>query len=251
MTLYEYPLNERIRTYLRLEHLLLRLRELIARSHSTDHHYAIQTLFELVEIGSRADLKFQLLKDIEQHQNRLEGYRHMPGISELVLHQCLNQLHVRHVALSADPSGVGDRLQENAFLQAIRQRSNIPCGTCSFDLPAYHEWLQRPAPSRQADLHDWSLELHSVSDAIFLLLRLLRESGLPQKMIASQGYLQCRLPAQRGFQLLRLQLGPSFGLIPEITGNCLLFSVRLLRQDSSKTLQTIAENMPVEVTLCA
>ena len=31
MILYEYPFNERIRTYLRLEHLFLRLGELVAR----------------------------------------------------------------------------------------------------------------------------------------------------------------------------------------------------------------------------
>ncbi|MGL4807482.1 MAG: cell division protein ZapD, partial [Giesbergeria sp.] len=39
MILYEYPFNERIRTYLRLEHLFRRLGELIPRTHPLDHHF--------------------------------------------------------------------------------------------------------------------------------------------------------------------------------------------------------------------
>lgn len=49
MILYEYPFNERIRTYLRLEHLFRRLSELVPRSHPIDHHYALATIFEVMD----------------------------------------------------------------------------------------------------------------------------------------------------------------------------------------------------------
>jgi cell division FtsZ-interacting protein ZapD len=68
--LYEYPFNERIRTYLRLQHLFFRLGELVGRSSATDHHYAITTLFEIVEVGVRADLKTDVLKDLEKQKHR-------------------------------------------------------------------------------------------------------------------------------------------------------------------------------------
>ena len=45
MILYEYPFNERIRTYLRLEHLFRRLGDLQERQTPTDHHFAITTLW--------------------------------------------------------------------------------------------------------------------------------------------------------------------------------------------------------------
>ena len=57
MILYEYPFNERIRTYLRLEHLFSQLGELVGRSSSTDHHFAILTIFEIMEVAGRAELK--------------------------------------------------------------------------------------------------------------------------------------------------------------------------------------------------
>jgi cell division protein ZapD len=64
--LYEYPFNERIRTYLRLEHLFVRLNELIAREHALDHHYALTTIFEIMDVGARADLKSDVLKDLDK-----------------------------------------------------------------------------------------------------------------------------------------------------------------------------------------
>ena len=72
MILYEYPFNERIRTYLRLEHLFVRLFELISREHPIDHHYALTTIFEVMDVGARADLKSDVLKDLDKQKHILD-----------------------------------------------------------------------------------------------------------------------------------------------------------------------------------
>ena len=72
MILYEYPFNERIRTYLRLEHLFRRLSELMARDDALDHHYALATIFEVMDVGARADLKSDVLKDLEKQKHLLK-----------------------------------------------------------------------------------------------------------------------------------------------------------------------------------
>ena len=78
--LYEYPFNERIRTYLRLELLFRRLGELIARTEALDHHFALTTIFEIMDVAARADLKSDVLKDIEKQKHQLDGYRGNPAI---------------------------------------------------------------------------------------------------------------------------------------------------------------------------
>jgi cell division protein ZapD len=83
--LYEYPFNERIRTYLRLEHLFRRLGELIPRSHALDHHYALATIFEVMDVAARADLKSDVMKDLERQKGILNSYRGNPAIAEGVL----------------------------------------------------------------------------------------------------------------------------------------------------------------------
>ena len=82
MILYEYPFNERVRTYLRLEHLFRRLGELVGRQHPLDHHYAITTIFEVMDVAARADLKTDVLKDLEKQKHVLSGYRGNPARSE-------------------------------------------------------------------------------------------------------------------------------------------------------------------------
>ena len=71
MILYEYPFNERIRTYLRLEHLFRRLAELVPRDHPIDHHYALATIFEVMDVAARADLKTDVMKDLERQKQVL------------------------------------------------------------------------------------------------------------------------------------------------------------------------------------
>ena len=90
--LYEYPFNERIRTYLRLEHLFRRLGELIPRSHPLDHHYALATIFEVMDVAARADLKSDVLKDLDRQKQQLNAYRGNPGVEEAVLDEVVGQI---------------------------------------------------------------------------------------------------------------------------------------------------------------
>ena len=81
MILYEYPLHERIRTYLRLEHLFLRLQQLVIRVDALDHHFALVTLFEIMDVAARADLKADLLKDLDKQKHLLDSFRGNPAIA--------------------------------------------------------------------------------------------------------------------------------------------------------------------------
>ena len=51
MVLYEYPFNESIRTMLRLEHLFDRLGQLLPRDAAVDHHFALVTMFEIMDVA--------------------------------------------------------------------------------------------------------------------------------------------------------------------------------------------------------
>jgi cell division protein ZapD len=248
--LYEYPFNERIRTYLRLEHLFRRLGELIPRSHPLDHHYALATIFEVMDVAARADLKSDVLKDLERQKQVLNGYRGNPAIAESVLDEVVRQIESCFSTVNGTAGKAGQPLTENEWLMSIRSRASIPGCTCEFDLPGYYAWQHLPAQQRQADLERWAATLAPLAESIHLLLRMLRDSGMPQKVIAAGGQLQQTLPQGRTFQLLRLRIDPSLGLVPEISGNRLIVSVRLMRQESDR-MQASTETTPFELTLCA
>jgi cell division protein ZapD len=249
--LYEYPFNERIRTYLRLEHLFRRLGELVPADSALLHHYALLTIFEIMDVAARADLKSDVLRDLDKHKNVFNGYRGNPVIAESVLDQVLNALESNFNALNAMSGKAGQALTENEWLMGIRSRAGIPGGTCEFDLPAYHAWQHRRPAERHADLERWSSTLAPLAGSIYLLLKLLRDTDVPYKVMATNGQFQQSLPQGRSFQLLRLRIDPALGLIPEISGNRLMVSVRLMRQDADGRLHQSAEETPFELTLCA
>ena len=251
MILYEYPFNERIRTYLRLEHLFERLGLLIARNDAIDHHFALTTLFEIIEVASRSELKPDVLKDLEKQKQHYNSFRGNPAISEKALNQLLEQLDRHFEALNALPGKFGQHLQDNDFLGALRNRVTIPGGTCEFDLPAYHAWQHQRPELRQADLQRWTSPLQVLAQAIDSLLQMLREAGTRQKVMAAGGQLQQNLPQGRTFQLLRLRIDSQLDLIPEISCNRLLVVVRMLQQQADGRLTAVQDDVPFEMSLCA
>ena len=249
--LYEYPFNERIRTYLRLETLFRRLGTLAAREDAIDHHFALGSIFEVMDVAARADLKSDVLKDLEKQKTQLDAYRGNPSIAEGVLDGVIGRIDQCFAALNSQAGKAGHILTENEFLMSIRSRIGIPGGTCGFDLPAYHAWQHHSIPERQKSVTLWSSTLLPLADAVYLLLKLLRDSGTPQKILAQKGQYQQSLPQGRSFQLLRLRMAAGGAWIPEISGNRLIVSVRMMQHDESGRLRNTGDNIPFELTLCS
>ena len=247
--LYEHPFNERVRTYLRLEHLFHRFDELITREPAVDHHFALTTLFELVDVGGRPDLKTEVLKDLEKNRQQFLSYRGNPSVSEAALNDLIAELDT-HLELLKSLSGrIGQAVSDNEWLSSLRNRSSIPGGTCGFDLPFYHAWQQLPSAQRCQDLRQWGESLRPLQNAVNLLLRLLRDNGMTQKVVATAGQFQQALPQGR-FQLMRLRLDPQLGLIPEISGNRLMIWVRMMKADEAGRMQASNQDVTFEVALC-
>lgn len=251
MIQYEFPFNERIRTYLRLEHLFFRLGDLMGRSSATDHHFAITTLFEILEVGARSDLRTDVLKDLEKQKSLVASYRGNPVISEKALDQVLAQLEACLNALRDQPGKMGQSLSEIDWLMSLRSRAAIPGGTCEFDLPVYHAWRHLSVADRRADLKRWIEGLLPLAESVGLLLKLLRDSGVPQKVMCAGGHYQQNLPQGRTFQLMRLRLDPALGVFPEVSGNRLVVSVRLMTLVDGQRVQSSSEDAQLEIALCA
>jgi cell division protein ZapD len=248
---YEYPLNEGIRTMLRLEHLFDRLGQLIPRETALDHHFALATLFEIMDVAGRADLKSDLLKDLERHKLEYQAFRNKPGVSEAALDAVLAKIERAFNTLNALPGKAGAPLASNEFLMTIRSRISIPGGTCEFDLPAYYAWQQQEAARRRADLMQWIATVTPLAEAQSVLLGLLRDTGEPQRVVAKGGQYQQTLPPGKPFHLLRVRLDGTLGMVPEISGHRLIVSVRLMRPDSDGRMKPVTEDQPLELAICA
>jgi len=251
LVLYEYPFNESIRTMLRLEHLFDRLGQLIARDAPVDHHFALATIFEIIDVASRADLKSDLLKELERHKAQFAAYRGNPAISEAALDEVIGRIDHAFNTLNNLPGKAGHALTTNEWLMSIRSRISIPGGTCEFDLPSYYAWQQLPATRRRADLLQWIASLTPLAEALTVLLGLLRDTGAPHKAVAPAGQYQQSLPQNKQYLLLRVRLNPEDELVPEISGHRLMVSIRFMKADAEGRLKPAATDCNFELALCA
>ena len=249
MIVYDHPLSERVRTLLRLEDLFERINYFVGKLDGEEHHVALLLIFEILEVASRADLKSDLLQELERQKQVLEALRDNPDISEEALENVLWQIDQWSSRLFQASGKVGQELRENEWLMSIKQRTAIPGGVCEFDLPSYHYWLQQETEVRRHDLQQWLAPFLPTRDAIGIVLRLLRESGKTTTQIAHQGVYQ-QMMAGRMAQMLRIGLSGDYACIPEISANKYALNIRFTTQEGMQRPKASETDVEFELTFC-
>lgn len=247
---YEYPFNERVRTLLRLEDLFDKLTYFGEQSHPYCHHTALLTLFEILEITARSDLKGELLQELERHRQSLLNLRNNPQVAEDRLAAVLHDVEQAQAGLSASAGKAGQQLRDNEWLTSIRSRAGIPGGTCEFDLPSYHAWLMRAPETRHHDLQSWVRPLGQFSAAMNIVLRLLRESAHRSQQTAAQGAFQQTLQG-RTYALLQVRVAADENAIPEISANKYMLWIRFAQADRDLKPRPLDRDIRFELSLCA
>jgi cell division protein ZapD len=246
---YEYPLNERIRTLLRLEDLFDKAAFFSAAEGPESHHVALVTLFEVLEVAGRADLKFDLVQELERQRQILLSFRNNPEISEDALSGALYEIEQASAALLSMQGKIGQYLRDNDWLMSIKNRAAIPGGVCEFDLPSYHYWLHREATLRQRDLANWLAPMQPIRQGVTIVLRLLRASGRPENQIAARGAFQLML-AGRTAQMLRLRVRADDPFVPEISANKYALNIRFTMPDGDLRPRQAEADVHFELTFC-
>ena len=249
MILYEYPLNERVRTLLRLEDLFERMDHFRAGEHHLQHHAALGTMFEIVDVGARADLKSDLLQELDRQKATLIGFRDNPSVSNDALNQVLTDIETVWQQLNATTGKIGQHLRDNEWLMSVRSRTIIPGGACEFDIPSYYAWQQQDAAPRQADLTTWAAPFLPMRDALGIVLKLLRESGQAAPFTAVKGSYQQMLGGKQ-VQMLQVRLNRERGAIPEISANKYMLWIRFTAQSGDIKPKTVDEDVDFELSLC-
>lgn len=249
MIVYEYPFNERIRTLLRLEDLHEKFVFFLHQESPLQHHVALSTIFEMLEVAGRADLKSDLLQELERQKQILLAYQSNPNVEPEMLNAILSEVDRASVALAASQGRTGQNIRENEWLMSIRGRTIIPGGACEFDLPSYYAWQKRTAEQRFNDISNWFAPLVPLFDAVGIVMRLLRESGHAVKINGEGGSYQQMLQGKI-YQMLRLVIDEEMGAIPEISANKYMLWVRFTSQDGDMKPKPFEGEVPFELALC-
>lgn len=225
---FEQPLNERMRTFLRLDFLYNQALHHNEIGTQWGSRAAVASLIDILAITTRTDVRSDVLKELEAHLTSLNEFQSNPGVDSQRLKSLITNLVRLRTDLNSAGSAFLQPLRDSEFLNAIKHRSAIPGGTCEFDLPDYTFWLTQPDELRMRTFSQWLALLRPLCDAIAELLWLTRQNGRSCPEVARGGTFNITFDRDHPLQLLRILLPASAGLYPEISGSHHRCSVRFL-----------------------
>jgi cell division protein ZapD len=248
---FEQPLNERMRIFLRLDFLYNQALYHNEMASQWGSRAAMSSLIDILAITARGDVRSEVLKELERQLSTLNEFQTKPGVDPTRLRTLLsNLMRLRSELMNAGTTFL-QPLRDSEFLSAIKHRSTIPGGTCEFDLPDYYFWLTQTAETRVRTFNQWLGLLRPLCDAIAELLWLTRQNGKTRQETAQAGTFSITFDRDNPLQLLRISLPAAAGLYPEISGSHHRCSMRFLTWNGLGVRATQAEtDVPFLLSCC-
>jgi cell division protein ZapD len=251
MIIFEHPVNEQIRLYLRLEHLFQEFDSGMTLN-KNDKKANLFTLLKIVNVVDRPDLKSKLVQLLTLHMVTLGNLKESPDIDKTRLHDILTKLKEHTQYLHQHSGKFGEELRQNEFLNQVRLHMSNPAGACETMLPAFQLWLNGDLEERLHDLKSWYKPFAELKKTIDLLLGLVRQSAQPQKVTAPSGFYQQNLDPNTPYELIQIILPLEFGLYPDCSANKHRLLIRFLKPDiyhGGRPLQSPSD-IPFEIKFC-
>jgi len=248
--IYEQPLNERIRTLLRLESLFRNIGDTLYEPAPASSHATLERLEEILTLTDRSELKKDLMKELERNRLTLTALTERSGVNHQQLDDFLNKLKQLIQDLDAERGKPGQEIRNSEFLKSFRQRSGVPGGLSDIDFPHYHFWLNLPAEERITSLTEWVSCFDTIREAVSLVLDMIRRSATPATMVATQGFYQHSLDKDTPYQLIRVTLPMDSPYYVEICGGRHRFSARMMIPNLTERPVQASEDVTFELTTC-
>lgn len=238
--IFEQPLNERIRIFLRIEDLIGKLEFFKHQDSDSASYHALLLVLEITALVERGDIKQEIMKELDRQHNALKLLSSHNSVDKSRLDLTLSKLKKALHSIHAMDGKLGEHLKKIDFLLSIKQRSSIPGGSCDFDLPQLRYWLNQDYQSRLKDIDRWSAPYAKIHEVLTLILNIIRDSAHPEPICAQNGFFQEALDTSQPNQMLRIEMPMGSPIFPEISAGKHRYSIRFLQA------QQTVDQLPVQ-----
>ena len=235
MSVYEQPLNEKMRLFMRLSHLMRRFNNHLAPPTPENCQAAVMVLLEIYSLSSRLDVKSTTLHIMDNLAQTIRQNRNIDNAEQVRMGRILVKLEEKSKQLYSLSGQLGQHLKTNNFLNILMQRATIAGGINGLDIPLFSYWLSLPEKKRVSDLNDWVSPYSLAFSSIEVLMDLILEGKETQQLIAEGGFYQASLSPENEYQILSVELPDNVPFYPEISAGKQRFSVRFV---DASTLET-------------
>lgn len=249
--LYEHPLTEKMRLFLRIEQLINNFHTACRDSSNWHTQCAIHGLIDLHEVTSRLDMRADLVREIERIIGSLEKLEQIEKVNQDRLSTVVHKLQSEIVHLLDGRGPLDSHLKSHELFNALKQQRHKQGGMNLFDLPQFTHWINQPADTKMAMLRSWISPYDEIYRTINLILNLTRESGKKSDLTAKQGYYEQSLDHGVTHQLLRLWVPEVNHNYPAISSGKHRLSIRFMHLDNmADRAKQISEDQDFQLMVC-
>lgn len=232
-TLYEFPLNEKMRNLMRLENQFAQLEHFATRTSVWDSQASLMVLLDIVNCIEKNDIKNEITKELERNIGILNNLADAPAVNSYRLQQILDDLQMHLHAMQNINGKILRPLREEDLLNAIRQRTSVGSSINCCEIPSFYFWINKSGAERQQKLTRWIEEVQPIAAATSMLLNLARDSATFDTKVAESGFFQKSLNAHQACQMVRIEIPADSTYFPETSGSKHRISVRFLTYENT------------------
>ena len=253
MITFEFPLNERIRRLLRIEEIYQKFEHQLKNTHDYFEFSCFNTLFEIVQLVSRSDLKIDFLQELERQEKKQLVLLDHQGLKEGQLDpkEIISTIQVARKKLENIDVKPGFNFNNNLFLEEVKKRISSPGGLLDVDFPNFRNWsIQKTRKSKLEDFKTWAQPLMVFKDAASVILLILRYQCQVESIKAKEGKHQQTIDPLKTFDLIRLELENALNIYPEISANKYTVNVFFNQLNKELKKEPVKSNLEFKYSIC-
>tara|TARA_B110000967_G_C18792913_1_gene514260 strand:- start:431 stop:1165 length:735 start_codon:yes stop_codon:yes gene_type:complete len=215
MIKYEFPLNERVRKFLRIEEIFNKISEQLRIKNKFDDYVCFNLYFSTMATASRTDLKVELIQELEKQRLIISKKN---KTKKNILAQ--SQLRKVKVALEKSKIKTGFNFGGDKFLHELKTRAVSPSGIVMTDFPELQYWI---GTTSQKDRKKYFItkmdEYTPIKSAIKALMDILRNNVHSDAMASKIETVQYKLNSRFKNDLVMITLPEKSKYYPNISAN--------------------------------
>ena len=193
-SIYEQPTDERIRKFLRLENIYMKINNHMNIDSKYDAYSTLLNISDLFINLNRSEIKRDLISEIEAQKTRYQEYIKLDGADKIKLNSIMEKQNAILKTLHDLEANYLNVLKNDELLQTIIKHINTSCADLDY-------WLSRDHDFRKNQINLWLELIKPIENSIFFCLDLLRKSSETVEITAKDGMYLFKMDIEKKKQL--------------------------------------------------
>tara|TARA_B100000035_G_C20984614_1_gene547160 strand:- start:622 stop:1383 length:762 start_codon:yes stop_codon:yes gene_type:complete len=242
-SIYEQPIDERIRKFLKLENIYMKINNHMDIDSKYDAYSTLLNISELFINLTRSEIKRDLISEIETQKVRYQEYSKLDGADRIKLNSIMEKQNAILKTLHDLEANYLNVLKNDELLQTIIKHINTSCADLDY-------WLSRDHDFRKNQINLWLELIKPIENSIFFCLDLLRKSSETVEITAKDGMYLFKMDIEKKIRLLRVTMKTDNYFFPRISVGPQRATVAFMTIDDNNKIIRLNQDINFVLDLC-